>query len=163
MNLTAHLVSGLKQELKATRTSLERIPEGHTDFKCHAKSMALDKLAGHVAQLCSFGSSILSAPGFDFGAAKPEQLVFRDHDQILNAFDTLSTQVEADLAATTEAAFDETWCLTFNNYPIFSGTRFTAYRTTFLNHLIHHRAQLGVYLRLLNAPVPATYGPSADD
>ena len=163
MPLTALLIPELKYELNATRTTLERIPSGHNDFKPHEKSTPLDQLAGHITQLCSFGSSVLSTPNFDFGVTRTVPLLFESSEQILAAFDTQAVQVQADLAAATDAAFEETWSLSFNNHPIFSGTRFAAYRAMFLNHLIHHRAQLGVYLRLLDAPVPATYGPSADD
>jgi uncharacterized damage-inducible protein DinB len=163
MPLTDLLIPELKSELKATRTTLERIPAGHNDFRCHPKSSSLDKLAGHVAQLSSFGSTILTTPTFDFGIAKTGPLIFENAEQIVAAFDTLAAQVQSDLAATTDESLNENWSLTFNSHPIYSGTRFGAYRSMFLNHLIHHRAQLGVYLRLLDAPVPATYGPSADD
>lgn len=163
MPLTELLLPELRNEMKATRTILERLPEGHTDFKCHEKSMPLAKLAGHVAQLASFGSTILTTPEYDFGKVKTELLLFENHDQILAAFDKQVAQVEADLAQTTDESFSENWKLSFNDHPLYSGTRFAAYRAMFLNHLIHHRAQLGVYLRLLDAPVPATYGPSADD
>jgi uncharacterized damage-inducible protein DinB len=163
MSLTAHLIPELKSELKATRTTLERVPGGHADFKCHDKSTPLGKLAAHVAQLPSFGSTILTTSKFDFGTAGTKPLVFENLEQILAAFDKLAAQVESDLAATPGAAFEDTWFLSYKDHPIFSGTRFAAYRAMFLNHLIHHRAQLGVYLRLLDAPVPATYGPSADD
>lgn len=163
MSLAALLLPELRNELKATRITLERLPEGKPDFKCHDKSAPLDKLAGHVAQLSSFGSDILTTASFDFGKTKRERLVFTSQAQIVAAFDALAAKVEADLAATSEAAFEETWSLSFNDHPIFSGTRFAAYRAMFLNHLIHHRAQLGVYLRLNDIPVPAIYGPTADD
>jgi uncharacterized damage-inducible protein DinB len=163
MALIDLLIPELKNELKSTRITLERVPEGHSDFKCHEKSAPLDKLAGHLAQLTAFGSDILTTASFDFGVTKRDRLVFESHDQILAAFDTLAAKVEADLAATTDAAFEENWSLRYNDHPIFSGTRFAAYRGMFVNHLIHHRAQLGVYLRLLDIPVPAIYGPSADD
>jgi uncharacterized damage-inducible protein DinB len=162
MPLTTLLLPELRNELKATRTVLERLP-ARPEYTCHEKSMPLGKLAAHVAQLPSFGSNILTTPNYDFGVAKPERLVFESPEQVVAAFDKLAAQIESDLASTTDAALEETWALTFNGHPIFSGTRFAAYRAMFLNHLIHHRAQLGVYLRLLDVPVPATYGPSADD
>ena len=73
------------------------------------------------------------------------------------------SKVSAALQKVSDAAWTEHWKLTFNGKPIFEGPRFLAYRDMFLNHLVHHRAQLGVYLRLTGKPVPATYGPSADD
>jgi len=74
-----------------------------------------------------------------------------------------AAQVRTALQNTTDKAWQENWNLSFQGKPIFGGSRFLAYREMFLNHLVHHRAQLGVYLRLNETAVPATYGPSADD
>jgi uncharacterized damage-inducible protein DinB len=82
---------------------------------------------------------------------------------LVKAFDEGSAEARAALAATTDDAWKQNWKLSFQGKSIFNGQRFIAYREMFLNHLVHHRAQLGVYLRLNDVPVPATYGPSADD
>jgi uncharacterized damage-inducible protein DinB len=81
----------------------------------------------------------------------------------VKAFDEGAAKVRTALQATSDGSFKENWKLSFQSKTIFEGSRFLAYRQMFLNHLVHHRAQLGVYLRLNEKPVPATYGPSADD
>jgi uncharacterized damage-inducible protein DinB len=82
---------------------------------------------------------------------------------LLKAFDEGAGKVRAALENMKDEAWNENWKLSFQGKPIFEGRRFLAYRQMFLNHLVHHRAQLGVYLRLNDKPLPATYGPSADD
>ena len=81
----------------------------------------------------------------------------------MKAFDEGAAKVRTALEATPDTAWKENWKLSFRGKTIFEGQRFLAYREMFLNHMVHHRAQLGVYLRLNEKPVPATYGPSADD
>jgi uncharacterized damage-inducible protein DinB len=141
---------------------LERVPM-KADFKPHAKSMPLGKLAPHVAELAGFGVTILTTPELDFGKSTTARLTFESPEQLVKAFEEGAAKVRAALKNTPDAAWNEPWKLSFLGKPIFSGSRFLAYREMFLNHLVHHRAQLGVYLRLNDKPLPATYGPSADD
>ncbi|SFS17262.1 hypothetical protein SAMN05421771_3097 [Granulicella pectinivorans] len=116
MSLTTLLLPELRNELKATRTVLERLP-ARPEYTCHEKSMPLGKLAAHVAQLPSFGSNILTTPNYDFGVAKPERLVFESPEQVVAAFDKLAAKIESDLASTTDAALEETWALTLTATP----------------------------------------------
>jgi uncharacterized damage-inducible protein DinB len=125
--------------------------------------MPLGKLAPHVAQLASFGLTILTTPELDFSKGNMKPLPFESSAQLLEAFDEGARKVRAALQATPDKAWTENWKLSFQGKSIFEGTRFLAYREMFVNHVVHHRAQLGVYLRLNDKPVPATYGPSADD
>jgi uncharacterized damage-inducible protein DinB len=156
------LLSEFDAEVKTTRTMLERVPM-KADFKPHAKSMPLGKLAPHVAQLPEFGVTVLTTPELDFGKASFTPLAFGSAEQLVKAFEDGAAKVRAALKNTPDAGWNEPWKLSFQGKPIFSGSRFLAYREMFLNHLVHHRAQLGVYLRLNDKPLPATYGPSADD
>ncbi|HET9307193.1 MAG TPA: hypothetical protein VFO46_14310 [Candidatus Sulfotelmatobacter sp.] len=157
------LLSEFDDEVKKTRAMLERVPI-RPDFKPHPKSMALGKLAPHVAELAGFGVTILTTPELDFGGGPPRtRPPFESPEQLVKAFDEGAAKVRAALKSTPDAAWTESWKLSFQGKPIFSGSRFLAYREMFLNHLVHHRAQLGVYLRLNDKPLPATYGPSADD
>jgi hypothetical protein len=157
------LLSELDAEIKKTRDTLERVPI-KADFKPHAKSMALGKLAPHVAELPNFGVTILTTPELDFSKTTPrERIPFESVEGLLKGFDAGAEKVRAALKNTADSAWDESWRLSFQGKPIFAGSRFLAYRQMFLNHLVHHRAQLGVYLRLNDTPLPATYGPSADD
>jgi len=163
MSINELLILEFDQEMKNTRTTLERVPADKKDFAPHSKSMPMGKLAPHVAQLPSFGLTVLTTPELDFSKRSFTPLQFESTDQLLKALDEGAVKVRAALQNTSDEAWKENWKLSFQGKPIFSGSRFLAYREMFLNHLVHHRAQLGVYLRLNGKPVPATYGPSADD
>jgi len=162
MSISEFLVPEFDAEMKTTRTTLERVPADKKDFAPHSKSMPLGKLAPHVAQLPSFGLTVLTTPELDFSKASFTPLQFESVDQLVKALDEGAAKVRAALQNTPDQAWKENWKLSFQGKSIFSGSRFLAYREMFLNHLVHHRAQLGVYLRLNGKPVPAS-GPSADD
>jgi uncharacterized damage-inducible protein DinB len=163
MPINELLLPEFDAEIKKTRTTLERIPEDKKDFAPHPRSMPLNKLAPHVAQLAGFGLSILTTPELDFAKSSYKPLPFESVAQLVSALDEGAAKVRAALESTPDEAWTQNWKLSFQGKPIFEGSRFLAYREMFLNHLVHHRAQLGVYLRLNERPVPATYGPSADD
>jgi uncharacterized damage-inducible protein DinB len=163
MSISELLLPELDEEMKKTRTTLERVPADKKEFAPHAKSMPLGKLAPHLAQLASFGFTILTTPELDFSKGSIKPLPFESSAQLLKAFDEGVAKVRAALQAIPDGAWKENWKLSFQGKAIFEGQRFLAYREMFLNHMVHHRAQLGVYLRLNERPVPAIYGPSADD
>ncbi len=162
MSISTLLLPEFDQEMKAARIALERVPT-KPEFVPHTKSMPLGKLAAHVAQLPEFGLTILTTPELDFSKTSFPQLQFESAVQVAKALDQGAAKTRAALAALPDSAWTERWKLSFQGQSIFDGERFLAYREMFLNHLVHHRAQLGVYLRLNDVAVPATYGPSADD
>jgi uncharacterized damage-inducible protein DinB len=157
------LLTEFDEEMKKTRAALERVAEDRKDFAPHTKSMPLGKLAPHIAQLAGFGLSILTTPELDFAAGSYKPLPFESASQLVSVLDDGAAKVRAALKNTPDDAWTQNWKLRSGDKIIFSGSRFLAYRQMFLNHLVHHRAQLGVYLRLTDKQVPATYGPSADD
>jgi len=163
MPISDLLLVEFDEEMKKTRTALERVPVDKKEFAPHPKSMPLGKLAPHVAQLAGFGVIVLTTPELDFSAGGIARVPFDSTDQLVKAFDEGAAQARSALKNTPDEAWTQPWKLSFGGKPIFSGSRFLAYRQMFLNHIVHHRAQLGVYLRLNEKPVPATYGPSADD
>ncbi|HUO26004.1 MAG TPA: DinB family protein [Candidatus Aquilonibacter sp.] len=163
MSISALLVPEFDSEMQTTRTTLERVPFDRENFAPHARSMTLNKLATHVAELGGFGLTILTTPSLDFGTAGSRPRPPFEPNGMLKAFDEGTAKVRAALQNTTDDGWKEPWQLTFQGKKIFAGSRFLAYRQMFLNHLVHHRAQLGVYLRMNDKPLPATYGPSADD
>lgn len=163
MSISELLLLEFDQEMKTTRIMLERVPFDKKGFAPHPKSMPLDKLAPHVAELAGFGTVVLTTPELDFSAAPNRERPPFELVGLLKAFDENAAKARAALQNTKDDAWTQTWKLSFQGKPIFSGSRFLAYRQMFLNHLVHHRAQLGVYLRLNDKPLPATYGPSADD
>ena len=156
------LFAEFEEEAKKTRAMLERVPI-KADFKPHAKSMPLGKLAPHIAQLPEFGVTVLTTPELDFSNRSFTPLPFESHQQLVKAFDDGAEKLRSALKNVPDNSWNEPWKLSFQGKPIFTGSRFLAYRQMFLNHLVHHRAQLGVYLRLNDVPLPGTYGPSADD
>ncbi len=166
--LSARLLPELEQELSKTRRVLEAVPDGHNEFKPHEKSMLLGRLAGHTAEFAGFAALILTLPGIDMQTASDPRRILRLEPptettaKLVAVFDELAAGAVAAMKRTTDAAFDETFTLSRKGQPVFTGTRYTAYRNNVLNHMIHHRGQLTVYLRLLNQPVPGTFGPSAD-
>jgi uncharacterized damage-inducible protein DinB len=144
-------------EMAMTRRTLERVPDDKGEYKPHEKSMAMGRLAMHVATLPRFGTTILTTPSMDM--ASPNQkwpdMTFVSREKLLAAFDENAAAARAALAAN--------WKFSFGDHVISNGPRSLAFRHMFFNHLIHHRAQLGVYLRLNDVPVPGVYGPSADE
>ena len=163
MPLSELLLPEFDAEMKTTRTMLERVPEDKKEFAPHPKSMRLDQLAPHVAELAGFGVTVLTTPELDFAKSTRTRVPFESAAQLVKVFDEGAAKVRAALKNTPDEAWTQNWKLSFQGKPIFDGSRFLAYRQMFLNHLVHHRAQLGVYLRLNDKPLPSTYGPSADD
>jgi uncharacterized damage-inducible protein DinB len=163
MEIHEMLLPEFDTEMKKTRTTLERVPEDKTEYKPHDKSMAFGRLAAHVAQLPEFASRIIDLPSLDFSNSDMKPLVMESRPQLLAAFDAAAKQARASIERASDAEWQHKWKLSFQGHTIAEESRFLMYRDMFLNHLIHHRAQLGVYLRLNGVPLPATYGPSADD
>ena len=162
MSISEALLNELDQEMNLTRKTLERVPH-KPEFLPHPKSMPLGRLAAHLAELGGFGLTVLSTPQLDFSTGDYKPLQFESAAQLLKVLDEGAAKVREALAGTTDDAWKENWKLLFKGSVIFEGSRFLAYREMFLNHLVHHRAQLGVYLRLNGVAVPAIYGPSADE
>lgn len=157
------LLQDFDQEMKGTRTTLERIPEDKPEFKCHDKSMPMGRLAVHVATLPRFGTNILTTDSLDLATAKWPDMTFVSREKLLADFDALAAEARAALAKSTDEDLKKNWKMVWGDKPIADAPRSVLYRSMFFNHLIHHRAQLGVYLRLNDLPVPPLYGPSADD
>ena len=163
MTISEILLQDFDQEMAGTRTTLERIPEANPEFKCHDKSMPMGRLAVHVATLPRFATNILTTDSLDLATAKWPDMVFVSREKLLADFDALSAEARAALAKSSDEDLQKNWKMSWGDKPIADSPRSILYRTMFLNHLVHHRAQLGVYLRLNNLPVPPLYGPSADD
>ena len=165
MTTSALLLQDFDAEIANTRRTLERVPEGNNDFKCHDKSMPLGKLAMHCATMPLFGAYIIEDDGMDM--AKPLHphipLVFTTREACLKQLDDAASRCRADLASATDKAFAQNWRFSFGEHLISEAPRSLTFRAMCFNHLIHHTAQLGVYLRLNDIPVPALYGPSADE
>ena len=124
--------------------------------------MTLGRLAAHVAEVPSYATGTLRVEKMDFtGEEKPFAPVTRQ--ELLDAFDKYVAEARGMLAAASDEELAKIWTLTFKGQHIFSMPRAAVLRTMVMSHLIHHRAQLGVYLRLCNVEIPGMYGPSADE
>ena len=157
------LLQEFDEEAQKTRKSLERVPSDNRKFAPHPRSMPLERLAPLVAQLPEFGVIVLTTPALDFGQGTFTPLKFESAEQLVRAFEEGAARLRAALQKTKESAWAEPWKLSMRGTVLFEGSRFMGYRQMFLNHLVHHRAQLGVYLRMNGQPVPAVYGPSGDE
>lgn len=163
--LSALLLPELIAELSKTRRVLERVLEEHSDFKPHEKSKTLLELSNHLATVSGLAGTILASPGAELGGpADPRRIVKEATTAaILPQFDELVAKGIQQLKQTSDKSLAETWEAKQGGRTLFSGSRYMAYRTIAVNHMIHHRAQLTGYLRQLDLPVPAIFGPSADE
>ena len=162
MNTIEGLLAELEQEAQTTRRVLERIPQAHLSWKPHPKSMSLVELSTHVATIPSWGVPTLNQPELDLGGQNLNTPASSRAD-LLARFDKNVADTRAALADKTDAEMMVVWSLKTNGQKLFTMPRLAVWRGFVVNHLIHHRAQLGVYLRLNDVPVPAMYGPSADE
>ncbi len=165
MALSEALLPEFDQEMANTRKTLERIPDDKLGWKPHEKSMPLGHLAVHLATIPTYAvetvqrdSLDLSAPGAPRPPAQP-----KSRQEILEQFDRNRAAARAAIASASDEALRKPWTLWFGGKAVFTLPRIAVLRAMVLSHIIHHRAQLGVYLRLNDIPVPAIYGPSADE
>ena len=163
MTLTQHFIAELEAEAPRTRRVLEAVPKGHDDWKPHEKSMALARLASLVATMPSWVNLIVEQDELDL--TPPGGSTYRPPSiaELTTKHDELVAAAKACLQKTNDQYLMTTnWRLKAGGHVVLNDPRHVVLRDTF-NHLAHHRGQLTVYLRLLGQPVPAVYGPSADD
>jgi uncharacterized damage-inducible protein DinB len=163
MTIAETLLQDYDVEAKNTRTTLERVPAHLADFKPHEKSMPMGRLTMHVATLPRFATTILTLEKMDLAKEKFPPLVFESPEAAMHTFDQVSSELRDTLMRLSDADLERKWTMSFGDKIIADAPRSLLFRTMYFNHQIHHRAQLGVYLRLNNLPVPPLYGPSADD
>ena len=161
MTIAKELLNELKQEAAVTRKYLESVPFDKKDYKPHEKSETLGRLAIHVAEIIAWWKSCIVDNELDFLDFEPKDIT--STSQLLFYFDELLLEAETVLEQAQDKDFEGLWSMRHGEDIFFTLPKKQVVRTFCLNHLIHHRAQLGVYLRLLDIPIPATYGPSADD
>jgi uncharacterized damage-inducible protein DinB len=156
------LLAEFDHEMGTTRRLLDRLPDEKLSWKPHEKSMSLGGLATHLSNLPHWGSTILNDPSFDLADAPPGADEKASRTAILSHFDEMVRRTRA-LLDKSDAELAAPWSLKRGGHVIFSMPRVAAFRTFVLYHSVHHRGQLSVYLRLIGVPIPAIYGPSADE
>lgn len=151
-------------EIATTRRLLERVPDEHLGWKPHEKSMTLGGLASHLASLLAWQIGMVEEDGFDVGVAPPPRTAGPlSRDEVLRSFDENAAALRSALDAARDDSLSEPWTLRKGDHVIFTQPRLAAIRGMGMSHVIHHRGQLSVYLRLLDVPLPPIYGPTADE
>jgi len=163
MRLIEPIVAELQHEAATTRKMLERVPPDAFTWKPHEKSMTLGRLAGHIAELPSMFRPILTQDELDFAARRYQPFVPANIPDLLETFDKNVADAVELLKTQSDEHLHKMWRLRRGEQILFEMPRLSALRSLSLNHLIHHRGQLSVYLRLLNVPLPSVYGPTADE
>ena len=162
MTILEFLLQELDQEAATTRKILERVPEEKFDWQPHPKSMSLKTLATHVAELPSWIAMTLDKDELDFATNPYKPVDISTTQDLLTYFDDVYKDGKANLEKADETQFSKDWTLREGDVIYQTTSKLEVLRMTF-SQIIHHRAQLGVYLRLLNVPIPGSYGPSADE
>jgi uncharacterized damage-inducible protein DinB len=166
MPLADLLLPEFDEEMTATRRVLERVPDGKSSWKPHPKSMTLGRLATLVAELPGWTVNAITRDELDImppGGPPPKFEALQSTARILELFDRNAAAARAAIAQAPDAEFQKPWAFKVGGRTVATNPKFTVYRRTVLNHLVHHRGQLTVYLRLNGAAVPAVYGPTADE
>jgi uncharacterized damage-inducible protein DinB len=166
MAISQALLPEFDMEMANTRKTLDRVPDDKFGWKPHEKSMSMGQLAVHLATIPTWGKMVMETPSMDVnppGGSPRKQPELKTRAEILAFFDKHVPETRAALAAADDQSLMTTWTLLSGGKTIFSLPRVGVMRGMIMNHMIHHRAQMGVYLRLNDIPVPSIYGPSADE
>ena len=165
MAITDALLPEFDHEMGTTRRLLERVPEADFAWKPHEKSMALGRLAGHLANIPAWCGLILDQPFYDLATSgdDPRPRLPVSRAALLQEFDTKVLAARANLARRLDQEMTAPWTLKREGHEVFTMPRISALRSFVMNHSVHHRGQLSVYLRLRNVPLPSMYGPTADE
>ena len=165
MGLSNALLPEFDNEMQNTRKTLERVPDDRFDWKPHEKSTAMGGLAGHLANLPSWGSLAVDSDSFDLapGGQPVKTPPLSSGKDVLAKFDENVAATRAAISGASDEELFKPWTLLSNGNTLMTMPKIAVLRNFVLNHMIHHRAQLGVYLRLNDIPVPSIYGPSADE
>ena len=161
MTIGQELLQELTLEAKVTRRFLEAVPFDKQEYKPTEKSETLGRLAIHVAEIIAWWASVVETNRLDFIDFEPKNI--KTTAELLFYFDELLGDAKKSLSKVTDEELKNEWSMTHGEETYFTLPKRQVLRLFCMNHLVHHRSQLGMYLRLLNIPVPATYGPSADD
>jgi len=164
--ISASLVPEFDHEMATTRKTLERVPEDKFGWQPHQKSMTLGQLASHLADMPSWGTVGLKQDSMDLapaGGASYQPFQATTRAQVLERFDKNVASARAAMAETGDQEYMKPWSLLRSGQTLMTMPKVAVVRSFMLNHIIHHRGQLSVYLRLNNVPVPSIYGPSADE
>ena len=157
------LLATFDHEMAITRRVLERVPEQAFAWKPHEKSFSLGGLATHLAQLPHWGTRILTQDAYDLAMSKGQRLSKATLQEVLETFDAHVAEVRQHIATRETAELQTVWTLKRNNETVMSMPKLRAFESFLIHHVIHHRGQMTVYLRLQDVPIPPIYGSTADE
>ena len=166
MGLSESLLLEFDYEMESTRKTLERVPHEKFDWKPHEKSTAMGGLATHLTNIPMWAIYTIDQDSLDLapeGKPLPGAELAKSQTELLAFFDTNAAKARAAIAGASDTDLFKSWTLMANGKTILTMPKIAVLRSFIMNHMIHHRAQLGVYLRLNDIPVPSIYGPSADE
>jgi uncharacterized damage-inducible protein DinB len=166
MGFADALLPEFDREVEISRRILERVPDGRFDWQPHPKSMRLGRLASHLAELPTWAARTLQTDELDVappGQPRPAAANFATRAEILAAFEANTSAARAAIAAAADPDFMRPWSLKNGGETVFTLPKIAVLRNMVMNHMIHHRAQLGLFLRLNDIEIPGSYGPSADE
>jgi uncharacterized damage-inducible protein DinB len=163
MALSDTLIPEYDMETSTTRRVLERLADDQLGWKPHEKSMSLGRLSTHLAELASLGQRVLGSDSFDIAGGGYQPQTLGSRDEILALYDKNVAATRAALASMSDQELLSPWTFRRGEQTIFKAPKIAALRTLMINHSIHHRGQLTVYLRQTGSLVPSVYGPSADE
>jgi len=166
MAISDALLPEFDQEMAGVRKTLERVPADKFDWQPHEKSSSIMRLAGHLANLVGWTSMTIGTAQLDLapgGAPMATPPTPTSVAELLATFDTHAAEARAAISGASDETLMQPWTLLHNGQTTLSLPKVAVLRTVVMNHVIHHRAQLGVYLRMNDVPVPSIYGPSADE
>jgi uncharacterized damage-inducible protein DinB len=163
MPITDALLPEFDHEMGTTRRLLERVPEDRFPWMPHARSMSLGRLASHLAEIPGWVNGLLNERSFNIRTGEYQPVSYASRAEILAAFDRNVAAARINLASKSDGELLAAWTLQRDGHDLFTVPKVGVVRSFLLNHMIHHRGQLSVYLRLNDVAVPAMYGPSADE
>jgi uncharacterized damage-inducible protein DinB len=166
MAMNQALIGEFDQEMANARKTIERVPDAKLDWKPHTKSFSMGALAGHIAFIPHWASLTIEKLEFDVnpvGGQPVQPPPLKTRADILAFFDKGVAEARAALMAASDQSLMTPWSLLSGGKTVFTMPRIAVLRSMIMNHLVHHRGQMTVYLRMNDVPVPALYGPSADE
>jgi uncharacterized damage-inducible protein DinB len=163
MPMTDALLPEFDHEMAVTRRVLERVPASDNDWKPHARSFGLGALAAHLANIPTWMGFTLTTDDLDLAGSPPPREVHATTEALLAQFDQNVAEARRHLAAVSDAELMRPWTLRVGDHVLFTQPKAAVLRSFIFSHMIHHRGQMTVYLRLRDVPVPSVYGPSADE
>lgn len=162
MTISEMLLPEFDQEMKGTHSMLEAVPEDKFGWKPHEKSMTMGRLASHVAEMLNWAVVAVKQDQLELTPGQ-KPFIAATKAELMDTLATNTAAAREAIAGASDAALTKSWSLIYGGHPVLTMPKASVIRTVVMNHIIHHRAQLSVYLRLINIPIPGMYGPTADN